>query len=153
MDRPTLYLLCGLPGAGKTTLARRLAGEVPAVRLCADEWMAALDIDLFDVAARIRLERQFWRLAQDLLRLGRSVILESGFWLRADRDEKRLGARALGASVQLHYLDVPLDELARRLAARADARPITRAMLDEHAPLFEAPDAGELALFDGRHPA
>jgi predicted kinase len=81
------------------------------------------------------------------------VILESGFWLRPDRDEKRLGARALGAAVELHYLDVPLDELARRLERRnaaatsATAR-ITREMLVLHAPLFQAPDAGELALFD-----
>ncbi|HTJ39772.1 MAG TPA: AAA family ATPase [Dactylosporangium sp.] len=154
-DRPTLLLLCGLPGSGKTTTARRLAGEVPAVRLCADEWMTGLGIDLFDVAARIRLERQFWRMAQDLLRLGQSVILESGFWLRSDRDEKRLGARALGAAVELHYLDVPLDELCRRLEARNAAgtpatAAITREMLEQHAPLFEAPDADELGLFDRR---
>src|SRR5215813_1637700 len=93
--RPTLILLCGLPGSGKTTMAKRLADEVPAVRLCPDEWMTGLGIDLFDTATRVRLERLFWQLAQNLLRLGQSVILESGFWLRSDRDEKRLGARAL----------------------------------------------------------
>jgi predicted kinase len=151
--RPTLILLCGLPGSGKTTLARRLAADRPAVRLCADEWLAALGIDLFDLAARLRLERQFRRLAHDLLRLGRSVILESGFWLRADRDEQRLAARALGVAVELHYLAVPLAELHRRLEARNAAAPpatapITRELLELHAPLFEAPDRAELALFD-----
>jgi predicted kinase len=150
---PTLILLCGLPGSGKTTAARRLAGELPAVRLCADDWMAGLGVDLFEVEVRLRLERQFWELARNLLRLGQSVILESGFWLRPDRDEKRLGARALGAAVELHYLDVPLDELARRLERRnAEAPPatarITREMLVLHAPLFQPPDAEELALFD-----
>jgi predicted kinase len=153
--RPTLILLCGLPGSGKTTVGRRLADEVPAVRLCADEWMAGLGVDLFDLQTRVRLERQFWRLAQDLLRLGQSVILESGFWLRTERDEKRLGARALGVAVELRYLDVPLDELARRLEARNAAAPwataeVTREMLEWHAPLFEAPDADELGLFDRR---
>ena len=39
---PTLYLLCGLPGSGKTTLARKLEREAPALRLCPDEWMAPL---------------------------------------------------------------------------------------------------------------
>jgi predicted kinase len=151
--RPTLILMCGLPGSGKTTVGRRLAGEVPAVRLCADEWMAGLGVDLFDLPTRVRLERQFWRLAQDLLRLGQSVILESGFWLRTERDEKRLGARALGVAVELRFLDVPLDELARRLEARNAAAPwataaITRELLELHAPLFEAPDAEELGLFD-----
>src|SRR6185437_6585537 len=84
---PRLVLVCGLPGAGKTTLARRLEVALPAVRLCPDEWLAALNIDLRDEATRDRLEREFWRLAQRMLALGQSVILESGFWQRADRDE------------------------------------------------------------------
>ncbi|WP_426503502.1 AAA family ATPase [Dactylosporangium sp. McL0621] len=143
----TLMLICGLPGSGKTTLAKRLEIEGPAVRLCADEWMAGLGVDLFDVETRVRLERQFWELARRLLTLGQNVILEAGFWLRADRDEKRLGARSLGAAVELHYLDVPLDELARRLEARGTPR-ITREMLDWHMPLFEPPDPDELNLYD-----
>ncbi len=60
----------GLPGAGKTSLARRLADEIPAVRLCEDEWMIHLGLDLFDEAARDRLEELFWQLAQSLLRSG-----------------------------------------------------------------------------------
>jgi predicted kinase len=148
-----LILLCGLPGSGKTTLARQLAQEVPAVRLCPDEWMADLGIDLFDERARGRLERRFWSHAQDLLRLGQAVILEFGFWERSERDEKRLAARALGVPVELHHLDVPTDELRRRIEARngvgeASAAQITREMLEEYTKLFEAPTDNELALFD-----
>jgi predicted kinase len=29
-----LIVICGLPGSGKTTLAKQLAPDVPAVRLC-----------------------------------------------------------------------------------------------------------------------
>lgn len=42
-----LIILCGLPGSGKTTLAKLLEGKRRAVRLCPDEWMDALQIDLY----------------------------------------------------------------------------------------------------------
>jgi predicted kinase len=153
VSTPRLVLFCGLPGSGKSTLARRVEAELPAVRLSGDEWLAQLELDLWDEDARHRIEVQFWRLAQDLLRLGQSVVLESGFWLRSDRDEKRLGARAIGAAVELTYLQVPVDELARRLALRATqglwgAVPVTRVHLESYLEVFQPPDVEELALFD-----
>jgi predicted kinase/N-acetylglutamate synthase-like GNAT family acetyltransferase len=155
--RPTLFCVCGLPGAGKTTLARQLAGSTTAVRLSGDEWLADLGIDLFDEATRDRLEVLFWRLAQDLLRLGQSVILESGFWLRSDRDEKRVGAHALGARVELVYLDVGVAERWRRIERRnAAGAPtevrITREQLEGWDQFFEPPDRDEIALFDDADP-
>src|SRR5439155_6945970 len=136
---------CGLPGSGKTTLAKRLAHEVPAVRLCPDEWMADLGIDLFDERTRGRLERRFWSHAQELLDIGQSVILEFGFWERAERDEKRLAARALGVPVELHYLAATTDELCRRLDARnrgdePGTAVITRELLEGYTTQFEAPE-------------
>ncbi|MFE0465410.1 AAA family ATPase [Kitasatospora sp. NPDC058965] len=150
---PRLILLCGLPGAGKTTLATRLAADLPAVRLCPDEWLASLALSLYDEAARDRLERRLWHHAQELLRLGQSVVLEFGFWGRAERDAKRAAARALGIPVELRYLTAPFDELVRRVEARGregrwDTVPITRAMMESYLPLFEAPTAAELALFE-----
>jgi hypothetical protein len=45
---PTLHLTVGLPGVGKTTLARKIAHEDKAVRFTPDEWM----IPLFGTAWR-----------------------------------------------------------------------------------------------------
>ncbi len=86
-------------------------------------------------------------------RLGLSVILDFGLWARIERDEMRSVARGLGVGVELHYLVVPADELWRRIDARNsqppwDCYPIHRADLDRWLPLFQAPDAAELALFD-----
>jgi predicted kinase len=153
MTEPRLILICGLPGSGKTTLAKQLALDVPAVRFCPDEWKHDLGIDYYDEDRRVRLEQRIWRLGQELLGLGQSVILENGFWAREERDELRLGARRLGVAVELHYLEAPIDELWRRLEIRnalavPGTVPIKREDLEEWALQFEAPDAAEQALFD-----
>ena len=40
ITRTTLFLTVGLPGAGKTTMAKQLADERCILRLTPDEWMA-----------------------------------------------------------------------------------------------------------------
>lgn len=152
--QPRLVLMCGLPGSGKTTLARRLEDEMPAVRLSPDEWMGTLALDLFNSSKRRRVERLQLVLARRLLQLGQSVILEAGFWARRERDVLRVSARAVGVGVELRYCDVPLDELVRRLAERnrqqrPDTVPITVSQLEmwwDHS--FQKPTPEEQALFD-----
>jgi predicted kinase len=148
-----LILTCGLPGAGKTALARQLAEARGAVRLTKDEWLWALGSTPWDRATNDKVEAELWRLAQEILRLGLSVVLDYGLWARSERDEMRSVARGLGVGVELHYLDVPADELWRRIDARNsdppwNNHPIRRADLDGWVRLFQAPDAAELALFD-----
>ena len=55
--------------------------------------------------------------------------------------------------VELHYLDVPLDELIERARLRTasgewSASPITRAHFEQWATVFQPPDEEELLLFD-----
>ncbi|HXQ32833.1 MAG TPA: AAA family ATPase, partial [Anaerolineales bacterium] len=52
------------------------------------------------------------------LELGTNVILDFGFWAREEREDYRLRAKDLGASSEVHFLDVPKDVLLRRLAVR-----------------------------------
>src|SRR5947209_13282729 len=148
-----LVVIWGLPASGKSALARQLAPKIPAIRLDKDGWVAQLGADVWDDEFRVRLEHQLWVLTQDLLAHGQSVILEWGHWARVERDEKRLGARALGVAVELHYLNAPLDELAARAERRTasgewTAAPMTRAHFEEWVTIFQPPDEEELRLFD-----
>jgi predicted kinase len=120
---PRLIIVCGLPGSGKTRLAKSLESTLGAVRFCPDEWMVALSINLYDEETRGKIEALQWRFSQQLLALGLTVIIEWGTWGRTERDTLRLGARALGAAVELHYLTAPPDVLFERLQHRARENP------------------------------
>lgn len=147
--RARLVIVCGLPGSGKTTLAGRLAAECEAVRLNADEQLAVQGLDLWDLEARAGVERQQREVMRELLAAGRSVVVEWGTWSRAEREELREQARALGATVELHHLDAPDEELWLRISARGREDPaITLEHVRTWRAVFEAPDEEELALYD-----
>jgi predicted kinase len=148
----SLILFCGLPGSGKTTLAKELEKERQAIRLCPDEWKTDLGLDFFDEESCLKVEASLWKLAKTLLNLGQDVILENGFWPRVERAELRDKAKALNVEIEIHYLDVPFKELMRRIEIRNASGDIYTVPLSEkhmqgYAKLFQAPDESELALY------
>jgi predicted kinase len=118
----TLHLMVGLPCSGKTALARKIEHARSALRLTTDEWHVRLfgqDAEEPEHDARHTLiEAMLWSIASRALQLGTNVILDFGFWAREEREDYRLRAMRLGASSEVHFLDVPEDELLRRLAIR-----------------------------------
>ncbi len=146
---PVLHLICGLPCSGKTTLARQLEVQLPALRLESDDWTLRLAGNVFDdekhsIVKAIQLE-----VALRSVQLGINAVVEGGLWYRAERDAVRAMAARLGCLAQLHFLDIPLDELIRRLAARnAVLSPgtyrISETQLTLWSKWFEPPTADEL---------
>ena len=157
---PTLHLMVGLPCSGKTTFAKKLAAETGALLLSLDVWHLRLfgdDVGHPDHDARhMAIEQIMWDMARHVLTLGGDVVLDYGCWARAERDDYRARAKALGAAFALYYMDVPLDELYRRLDER-NRNPaqgsfvIPRAEMDRYLPFFEPPTPDELMDAKGEY--
>src|SRR5687768_3449669 len=147
-DMATLHLMVGLPCSGKTTRARELEYTCSALRLTPDEWQLRLfgqDAEEPEHDARHTLiEALQWDVASRALILGTNVILDFGFWAREEREDYRSRAKQLGASSEVHFLDVPPEELLRRLARRNAQRSLTdfyirEEMMQPWIPFFHMP--------------
>ena len=145
--------MVGLPCAGKTTLARQLEEEYSALRLTPDEWQIRLfGYDTEEEAHDARhnmIEAMLWDIAARVLALGVNVILDFGFWAAVEREDFRSRAKQLGASSEIHFLDVSESVLLERLAIRnaelpAGAAYIPEAYMKDWFKIFQASNADEL---------
>ncbi|GAA3558615.1 ATP-binding protein [Kribbella ginsengisoli] len=145
----TVYLIVGLPGAGKTTHARHLELTAPALRLTPDEWQIALFGDENPEDKRDLVEGKLIQLAMRAAQLGTDVVLDFGFWSQAERSSLRWIASTVGAHSQVIYLPITPTEQRRRVTHRFATTPdqtfqMTDAELEHWSTLFETPDDEEL---------
>jgi len=138
LEKPTLYLLIGYPGAGKTTVAKYIHQRTGAIHLWADQERQALYIN---PTHSIEESKELYDLldikAKALLKSGKSVIFDTNFNYYQDRQQLRDIATQAGAQTQLIWLTTA-KEIAKERALQHTHRdkngyPVTMTELEfEH---------------------
>lgn len=151
----TLHFIYGKPGAGKTSLARRLGASLPAVVFCEDEYLAACgepvtSFEQFVARSRRIREQLIGPLATQILRLGTSVVFDFAANTVAHRAWVRSIFEATGADHVLHVIEISDDEAKRRVRERNAARPdglyfgdVSEALVESVLPYIVPPDPAE----------
>ena len=149
----TLHLMVGLPCSGKTTRAKVLEKEYNALLLTTDKWHIKLfgnnALDKDHDKNHENVEEILWEIAKRVLILGIDVILDFGFWGKAERIYFKNKSKELGVGFKIHFMDVPKEELYRRLEKRNSELPegaftIPICKMDEYIEIFQPVEQDEL---------
>jgi predicted kinase len=160
MKKPCLYIFCGFPFAGKTTLAKALVGALGINRVAIDD--INNERGVWDDERGLSAEEwtntynEAYHRIGAFLNRGESVIDDSANFTRELREHLRDLAQRYDACTMVIYVDIPFSEAQRRwqenrqTAVRADVRDEDFAHVLEH---FEPPTEDEQVLrYDGTIP-
>jgi predicted kinase len=150
----TLHFVAGKAGAGKTTLARRIAADAPALLFCEDEWLVRLAEPIQNVQQYItqarRIRSVIAPLCIDLLKLGTSVVFDFAGNTVRDRQWVRSIFEAASADHRLHYIPADDETCRTRVRQRNMEQPegvffgmVTDAQVDEVNKFFTPPAVEE----------
>ena len=145
--KPTVYMMLGVPGSGKTTFSKQLQSRLELPRFAIDEEYSKLGGDLHDHRWNKDLAEQagehIKQQTKKLVAEGQSVILDLCPWIKARRDEYRKYVDSIGASCHIYYFEVDKEELLRRLDKRnessEDYHIVSPDMLDAFISEFDKP--------------
>jgi len=147
----TIHIVHGYIAFGKTTLAKKLAAELPAVHLDADDWILKLyGKDLtgpeFDSKAGIVLGF-LWEIAAKIIDAGADVIMDIGPWSKQMRANVAQIAKQITNDVVFHTIvldpNIARDRLIKRIAENPKLDVTTIEFFDKNLHLYEPISDGE----------
>ena len=150
-----VIMLCGRLCSGKTTYATKLRGNTGAVILSVDELMLGIlgndTGDMHDEYVR-RSELYLFRKSAEIAAAGADVILDQGFWTKAERSFARSFFAERGVSCELHYISISDDQWLQRIAVRnqavkagmSSAYYVDDGLMEKFRSLFEPPSEDEI---------
>lgn len=150
-----VILVCGKICSGKSTYTEKIRLQTGAVVLSCDE--LALTVFGDDLGDRhdetlARVQKYFYGKAVEVIEVGTSVILEWGFWRKADRSYARSFFESRGIPCELHYVDVSAEQWEKNIAKRngevaqgeAMGYFVDEGLREKLMGLFEAPEVSEI---------
>ena len=130
--RPSLTIMHGVSGSGKTTVSQRLLEKEGAIRLRSDverkrapgmdttaRTAAAPGKGIYAPGKRRQVYVGLEALAREVLAAGYPVLVDAAFLAREDRDRFRALALSIGCDFRIVSCEAPPAMLRERVAARA----------------------------------
>lgn len=120
--KPTVYMMLGLPGSGKTTYSKQLKSMLSIPRLSLDEEYSKLGGDLHSHKWNEQIADKASMLIKSrikkLIESNESVILDFCPWKKGERSQYRDFVESIGANCHIYYFDTSITELNQRLLTR-----------------------------------
>lgn len=153
--KPCLYILCGLPFAGKSTLAHALVEQFGFVHIDMDQINKERG---FGITGNTSISAEDWAVTyeesykrtEEALASGKTVIHDSVNFTRVQRDTLRTIARAHNIPATVIYVDTPREIAKKRwqhnrmIKGRNDVRDEDFAEVADN---FQAPTEDERVLY------
>ena len=150
-----VFMMCGRICSGKSTYAQKLKQQYNTAVLSVDEITLALfgqDAgDMLDTYVE-RTEEYLYRKSTELVETGINVVLDWGFWRKAERDYAREFYSSRGIENEFVYIDISDEEWYRRLEKRnkdisenkSDAYYVDEGLAKKFEDIFERPAPSEI---------
>ena len=118
----TIHLMVGFIGFGKSTIAKKLSKELPAVCLSHDDFMVMLygrDIPEQEFRKKYDIvDTMLWGLASQIIKCGLDVIMDYGFWNKEKRAEAYSKAKKITDNIIFHNVHCDMQIAKQRVLTR-----------------------------------